>query len=167
MIAAIATDRGAGVDPLSLVIGYKQTLLLAALYDPVSGLVLWPLSGAPKIGVGRTPMLAIASDYQESKNVDQAGGTCFRTRSFRTIRAARGRRADRDVAAAEGRAPASGKASGLFVTAGASRGVRSVTFFDGQAPDRDRRSRASKGSTRRRGAPRKARPRPPRPARAS
>ena len=73
MLAAIATDGGAGVDPLSLVIGYKQSLLLAALYDPVTGLVLWPLSGAPKIGVGRTSMIAVASDYQESKNVDQAG----------------------------------------------------------------------------------------------
>jgi len=73
LIAGIVSDRGSGVDPLSLVLAYKQTLLLAALYDSGSGLVLWALDGAPKIGAGKTPMLAIASDYQESKNLDQAG----------------------------------------------------------------------------------------------
>src|SRR5438093_947357 len=31
MLAAIVTDRNAGVDPLSLVVGYKRILLLAAL----------------------------------------------------------------------------------------------------------------------------------------
>ena len=103
MLAAIATDRGAGVDPLSLVIGYKQYLLLAALYDPVSGLVLWPLSGAPKIGVGRTPLIAIASDFQESKNVDQAGANVLPNTAFRSMRLRAVARADRDVAAAEGR----------------------------------------------------------------
>ena len=131
MLAAIATDRGAGVDPLSLVIGYKQTLLLAALYDPVSGLVLWPLSGAPKIGVGRTPLIAIASDYQESKNVDQAGANVLPNTAFRSVRlrAVAGPTVTWLLPKTEACA---GKAEGLFVTAGSSRGVRSVTFFDGR-----------------------------------
>jgi minor extracellular serine protease Vpr len=130
LLAAVATDRGAGVDPLSLVIGYKRTLLLAALYDPVSGLALWPLDGAPRIGLGRTPMIALASDYQESKNIDQAGALLPNTafRSFR-LRAVKGPtvtwllpRPRACVARVEA----------LFVTAGSTRGVRSVRFFDGR-----------------------------------
>ena len=86
LLAAITTDRGAGVDPLSLVVGYKQTLLLAAFYDPSSGLVIWLLDGAPKIGVGKTPMLAVSSDYQESKNVDQAGENILPNTAFRSFK---------------------------------------------------------------------------------
>jgi minor extracellular serine protease Vpr len=130
LLAAIATDRGAGVDPLSLVIGYKQALLLAALYDPVSGLALWPLDGAPRIRLGRTSMIAIASDYQESKNIDQAGellpNTAFR--SFR-LRAVRGPTVTWLLP--RPRACVS-RVEGLFVTAGSTRGVRSVRFFDGR-----------------------------------
>jgi len=130
LLAGVATDRGAGVDPLSLVIGYKRTLLLAALYDPVSGLALWPLDGAPKISLGRTRMIAIASDYQESKNLDQAGNLLPNTafRSFR-LRAVKGPtitwllpRPRACVARVEG----------LFVTAGSTHGVRNVRFFDGR-----------------------------------
>ena len=86
LIAGIVSDRGAGVDPLSLVIGYKQTLLLASLYDPTTGLVLWALDGAPKIGLGKTPMLAIASDYQESKNIDTPGGAVLPNSAFAQTR---------------------------------------------------------------------------------
>jgi len=131
MLAAIASDRGAGVDPLSLVIGYKQYLLLAALYDPVSGLVLWPLSGAPKIGVGRTPLIAIASDYQESKNIDQAGANVLPNTAFRfmRLRAVAGPTVTWLLPKARSCVR---KAPSLFVTAGSSRGVRSVTFFDGR-----------------------------------
>jgi hypothetical protein len=130
MLAAIASDQGAGIDPLSLVIGYKRTLLLAALYDPGSGLILWPLDGAPKIGVGRTPMIAVASDYQESKNIDQAGrllpNTAFR--SFR-LRAKAGPTATWLLPRPRACVP---KTAGLFVLAGSTRGVRSVTFYDGK-----------------------------------
>jgi hypothetical protein len=131
LLAAIATDRGAGIDPLSLVIGYKQTLLLAALYDPVSGLVVWALDGAPKIGLGRTPVLAVASDYQESKNIDQAGANVLPNTAFRfmRLRAVAGPTATWLLPKARSCA---GKAASLFVTAGSSRGVRSVTFFDGR-----------------------------------
>jgi subtilisin family serine protease len=126
LIAGIVTDRGAGVDPLSLVIGYKQTLLLAALYDPSSGLVLWALDGAPKIGLGKTPMLAIASDYQESKNIDQAGNILPNSvfRSFRL------RAVTRPTVTWLLPRPGACAAGGLFVVAGATHGVRSVKFFD-------------------------------------
>ncbi|HSC51517.1 MAG TPA: S8 family serine peptidase [Gaiellaceae bacterium] len=130
LLAAIATDRGAGVDPLSLVIGYKSTLLLAAFYDPTTGLTLWPLDGAPKVRLGRTPLIAVASDYQESKNIDQAGNILPNT-DFRSVRLRAVARPTltwllpRPKACVAKREP-------LFVIAGASRGVRSVRFFDGR-----------------------------------
>ena len=128
LIAGIVTDHGSGVDPLSLVLAYKQTLLLAALYDPGSGLVLWALDGAPKIGVGKTPMLAIASDYQESKNLDQAGNvlpnSVFRSFPLRAL--------TRPTVTWLLPRPRACAAGGLFVLAGASHGVRSVKFFDGK-----------------------------------
>src|SRR5919204_5754355 len=86
LLAAIATDRGAGVDPFSLVVGYKNILLLAAAYDPTTGLAVWSLDGAPKIGVGRTRLRVIASDYQESKNIDQAGSNLFPNSAFARLR---------------------------------------------------------------------------------
>jgi minor extracellular serine protease Vpr len=131
LLAAIATDRGAGVDPLSLVIGYKQTLLLAALYDEASGLVIWPLEGSPKIGVGKTPVIAVASDYQESKNVDQAGANVLPNTAFRSFRL-------RAVAGptVTWLLPKSktcvARNEGLFVDAGSTRGVRVVRFYDGR-----------------------------------
>jgi hypothetical protein len=128
LIAGIVSDRGSGVDPLSLVLAYKQTLLLAALYDPGSGLVLWALDGAPKIGAGKTPMLAIASDYQESKNLDQAGNvlpnSVFRGFGLRAV--------TRPTVTWLLPRPRACAAGGLFVLAGASHGVRSVKFFDGK-----------------------------------
>jgi hypothetical protein len=131
MLAAIVTDRNAGVDPLSLVVGYKRTLLLAALYDPVSGLALWPLGGAPRIGVGRTPLIAVGSDYQESKNLDQAGANILPNTAFQSLRlrAVAGPTVTWLLPKALGCAS---KRAGLFVAAGSSRGVRSVQFFDGR-----------------------------------
>jgi minor extracellular serine protease Vpr len=131
LLAAITTDRGAGVDPLSLVVGYKQVLLLAAFYDPSSGLVIWLLDGAPKIGVGKTPMIAVSSDYQESKNVDQAGENILPNTSFRSFR----------LRAVTGptltwllptRNQCVTKPQSLAVSAGSKAGVRSVRFYDGK-----------------------------------
>ena len=130
MLAGITTDRGAGVDPLSLVIAYKQTLLLAALYDPGSGLALWPLTLGPKVGVGRTSVIAVASDYQESKNVDQAGANVLPNTAFRQLRLRVVVRPAVTWLLPRARACAR-KAESLFVSASASRTVRSVKFFDG------------------------------------
>ncbi len=130
LLAAVATDRGSGVDPLSLVIGYKNTLLLAALYDPVTGLILWPLDGAPKITLGRTPLIAVASDYQESKNIDQAGNILPNT-DFRSVRLRAVARPTLTWLLPRPKACVA-KTEPLFVIAGASHGVRSVKFFDGK-----------------------------------
>jgi minor extracellular serine protease Vpr len=133
MLAAIVTDGNAGVDPLSLIINYKQTLLLAALYDPSSGLALWPLAGfagAPKIGLGKTPLIALASDYQESKNVDQAGANILPNTVFRELklRAVRGPTVTWLLPKAKA---CVAKREGLFVSAASLRGVRAVLYFDG------------------------------------
>ena len=130
LLAGIVSDRGAGVDPLSLVIGYKQTLLLAALYDPATGLVLWALDDAPKLGLGKTPMIAIASDYQESKNIDQAGdllpNSAFRSFNVRAVA-----RPNLTWLLPQRRACV-GRVEPLVVNAGSARRVRSVRFFDGK-----------------------------------
>jgi minor extracellular serine protease Vpr len=130
LLAAIAQDRGAGVDPLSLVIGYRQTLLLAALYDPGSGLVIWALDGAPKIALGKTPLLAVASDYQESKNIDQAGNIVPNS-VFKSLRLRAVARPTVNWLLPQPRACV-GRVEPLFVTAGSTRGVRRVRFFDGR-----------------------------------
>jgi minor extracellular serine protease Vpr len=131
LLAAITTDRGAGVDPLSLVVGYKQTLLLAAFYDPFSGLVIWLLDGAPKIGVGKTPMIAVSSDYQESKNVDQAGENILPNTAFRSfkLRAVAGPTITWLLPT---RNQCVTKPASLAVSAGSKVGVRSVRFYDGK-----------------------------------
>jgi hypothetical protein len=130
LIAGLVSDRGAGVDPLSLVIGYKQTLLLASLYDPGSGLVLWALDGAPKIPPGKTPLLAVASDYQESKNIDQAGNVLPNS-SFRSLQLRAVKRPTINWLLPRPLA-CGARVESLLVVAGASRGVRSVRFFDGK-----------------------------------
>jgi subtilisin family serine protease len=87
LLAAIVTDRGSGVDPLSLVVAYRDILLGAALYDPVSGLALFPIPReAPTIPSGKLLATVVASDYQESKNVDQAGANILPNTTFRTLR---------------------------------------------------------------------------------
>jgi len=130
LLAAFVHDRGSGVDPLSLVIGYKNALLLAALYDRSSGLAVWLLDGAPKIGRGKTRLQAIASDYQESKNVDQAGSNILPNTRFRTVRL-HGVAGPVVTWLLPTRNACVAKREGLVVTAGSTRGVRSVKFYDG------------------------------------
>jgi subtilisin family serine protease len=75
LLAARVTDSGSGVDPLSLVIEYRPRVLLgAALYDPTSGLALFPIPrSAPPVIRGVFKGAAEAGDNQETKNIDQIG----------------------------------------------------------------------------------------------
>ena len=74
LIAAVAVDPQSGVDPLSLVINYKNALVGASAYDPVSGLVLFGIpSSAPAFKAGKTTLTLQASDYQEAKNINTVG----------------------------------------------------------------------------------------------
>jgi hypothetical protein len=129
-LAAIVKDKGAGVDPLSLVIGYRGILLLAAFYDPGSGLAVWILDGAPKIPVGKTAAIAVGSDYQEAKNVDQAGANILPNTAFQRLKLNAVARPtvtwllpNRNACAA--------KTQSLIVSAGSPKRIRTVAFYDG------------------------------------
>ncbi|HEX6702416.1 MAG TPA: S8 family serine peptidase [Gaiellaceae bacterium] len=86
-IAARILDSGAGVDPLSLAIGYRRVLVGAAAYDPVSGLALFPLpTQAPTLVSSRTTTDFVASDFQETKNVNTTGANIMPNTQFATVK---------------------------------------------------------------------------------
>jgi minor extracellular serine protease Vpr len=133
LIAAQVTDAGAGVDPVSLVIGYRQALVGAAAFDPFSGLALFPIpSAAPKLLAGRPRTVVLASDYQESKNVDQAGSNVLPNTQFKTtrVRVVRGPALTWLSPRTRQCMPA-GRPS-LLVAASSTAPIRSVRFFDGR-----------------------------------
>jgi minor extracellular serine protease Vpr len=155
-IVARVTDTGAGVDPLSLVIGYRGVLVGAVVYDPISGIALFPLpAAAARIPKGRTRVVVSASDFQEAKNVDSVGSEIMPNTSFKRVR----------VTGVTGPAltwltPAEnqcvGKTAGLIVVASSSKRLRSVRFFaDGKQVAIDRKGTADlyNGSWKRGAAP--------------
>ncbi len=82
-IALRVVDLGAGVDPYSLVLGYGQTLIGAAVYDPVSGIALFPIPAeAPALRAGKRQVQVSAADFQESKNVDSVGDELLPNTAF-------------------------------------------------------------------------------------
>jgi minor extracellular serine protease Vpr len=132
LVAARVTDRGAGVDPISLVIAYRRVLVGAAAYDPVSGLALFPIpAAAPAFRAGRTSSVFVASDFQEAKNVDQAGANVLPNTRFQPAR----------VQVVQGPAltwlsptprSCAGRRQGLLVAASSTSRIRSVRFYDGK-----------------------------------
>jgi minor extracellular serine protease Vpr len=85
-IVARATDKGAGVDPLSLVLAYRGVLVGAALYDPKSGIAVFPLpQQASRIPQGRTRAVISAADFQEAKNVNSVGSDILPNTAFRPV----------------------------------------------------------------------------------
>jgi minor extracellular serine protease Vpr len=77
-IVARVRDAGAGVDPLSLTLGYKKILVGAAAYDPETGLAVLPLpAAAPALVAGTTRARVRAADFQEAKNVNTSGSSIF------------------------------------------------------------------------------------------
>jgi hypothetical protein len=139
-IVARVTDSGAGVDPLSLVISYRNVLVGAALYDPDSGLAIFPLpKQASSIPAGRTRAVLSAADFQEAKNVNGVGDDILPNTAFRAV----------SITGVTGPAltwvtPAENscvsKTVPLVVVAGSTKRVRSVRFFvDGKQIDVDRK----------------------------
>ena len=139
-IVARVTDKGAGVDPFSLVISYRGVLVGAALYDPGSGIAIFPLPrSAQRIRAGRTRAVLSASDYQEAKNVNGVGDNILPNTAFRAV----------SITGVTGPAltwvsPAENqcvsKTVGLVVVASSTRRVRSVRFLlDGKQIDVDRK----------------------------
>jgi hypothetical protein len=142
-IVARVLDRGAGVDPLSLVIAYRGVLVGAVLYDPESGVAIFPLPRqASTIPRGRTRAVVAASDFQEAKNVNSVGDDILPNTGFRAV----------SITGISGPtltwvAPAAnqcvGRTTGLIVVASSTKRIRSVRFFaDGKQIDVDRRGAA-------------------------
>jgi minor extracellular serine protease Vpr len=84
LIVAQAVDNQAGVDPLSLVINYSNSLVGASAYDPASGLVLFGIpQAAPAFKAGKTNAIVEASDYQEAKNINTVGNDLYPNTNFK------------------------------------------------------------------------------------
>ena len=125
-------EPASGVDPLSLVIAYGETLVGAAAYDPVSGLAVFPLpTAAPALPSGRTSATLVASDYQESKNVNTSGAEIMPNTAFRATPITVVPRP-----ALTWLSPIPNQCAGattrLLVTASSTARVRYVRFFDGK-----------------------------------
>jgi hypothetical protein len=139
-IVARVIDKGAGVDPLSLVIAYRGVLVGAVLYDPTSGIAIFPLpQQASAIPKGSTRAILSASDYQESKNVNSVGDDILPNTAFRPV----------GITGVSGMvltwvSPAEnqcvGKTARLLVVASSTKPVRSVRFLvDGKQVGVDRK----------------------------
>ncbi len=131
-IIAQAGDLQSGVDPFSLVLGYGRILVGAAAYDPFSGLVFFPLPAQAKaLPAGKTVGVIAASDYQETKNLDQAGDDVMPNTSFLrvTLKAVAGPTVTW-LTPEVGQCAA--KAQTLVVDAGSTKPVRQVRFLDGK-----------------------------------
>jgi minor extracellular serine protease Vpr len=73
-IALHATDSQSGVDPYSVVFGYGNQLVGAAVYDPKTGTIVIPLPpDASVLNAGHPKVVLLAADYQEAKNVNTIG----------------------------------------------------------------------------------------------
>ena len=124
-------DIGSGVDPLSLVIAYRRVLVGATLYDAESGIALFALPpAAPRIPVGRTNAIYVASDNQEAKNVNTFGPDIMPNTNFAETRIRAVNRPTVAWLVPESRECAARRA-GLVVLAGSPDRIRSVRFFDG------------------------------------
>jgi hypothetical protein len=128
LLVAQVADFGSGVDPLSLVIGYRGELVGASAYDPFSGLALFELpTTAPVLKAGRTATMLEASDYQEAKNIDTVGADILPNTAFLStkIAAVNGPAVDWILPFADQCAL---KNDQLVVTATSTKKVSSVTF---------------------------------------
>ncbi|HSC92464.1 MAG TPA: S8 family serine peptidase [Gaiellaceae bacterium] len=123
---------GAGVDPLSLVIGYRGVAVGAAFYDPDSGIALFPLpAAAPRLAVGRTVGTFVASDYQEAKNVNTSGEDVMPNTTFAAQRLTVVARPTIQWLVPE-RNECLPRRAPLTVVAGSTARIRSVRFLDGR-----------------------------------
>jgi minor extracellular serine protease Vpr len=128
-IVARVTDKGAGVEPFSLVIGYRGVLVGAVLYDPASGIAIFPLPNtASRIPAGRTRAILSAADFQETKNVNSVGDEILPNTAFLPVRITGvSGPALTWVAPAENQCV--GKTAGMLVVASSTKRVISVRFF--------------------------------------
>jgi hypothetical protein len=131
-IAVRITDAVSGVDPFSLVLALKTTRINATTYDPASGIALFPIpKEVNKIEPGPLFVRVIASDYQESKNVNTEGTNPLPNTTFKGVRVDLVNRP-----AATWLAPGKGscvtRKASLQVLASSPSPISSVGFFDGK-----------------------------------
>jgi minor extracellular serine protease Vpr len=137
-IVARTTDAKSGVDPLSLVIAYRGVLVGAALYDPTSGLAIFPLpTTARTIPVGKTSATLSASDFQETKNVNTISKNIEPNTVFKNVTIV-GVRGPAVTWIAPAASACVAKATSLAVMASSDKKVTSVRFLaDGKQVARD------------------------------
>jgi subtilisin family serine protease len=130
-IALRVTDSQSGPDPYSIVIGYGNSLVGVAAFDPKTGTAVIPIpSEAGTLDSGRPKLLMLASDNQESKNVNTIGpnalpNTTIKSTSITVVNgpAITWIAPQASVCAA--------KRERLVVLASDTAKISSVTFFDG------------------------------------
>jgi hypothetical protein len=131
-LAVRAQDRGAGVDPYSMLIAYQGVAVGAAAYDPSSGIAVFVLPNeAPRLPSGVNAGLLAASDFQESKNVSTFGPNTMPNTRFRfaTIRGVRG--TTMAWLLPQRRGCLRGNRQELLVLANTTSRIRRVRFFNG------------------------------------
>jgi minor extracellular serine protease Vpr len=132
-LAVRAQDRGAGVDPYSMLIAYQGVAVAAAAYDSSSGIAIFVLPNeAPQVERGGNPSLLVASDFQESKNVSTFGPNVMPNTRFRfaNIRGVRGTTISWLLPRRRG--CLRGNNQELLVLANTTSGIRRVRFFNGR-----------------------------------
>jgi hypothetical protein len=131
-LAIDAVDLGSGVDPYSLVLAYGNSLLAASFYDPRSGLAVFRIaSPAPQLRAGKLNALILASDYQESKNVNTIGNNPMPNTTFLPVHltVVRGPAASWVTPAA---GVCVGRRQSLVVAVSSTSALKRVRFFDGK-----------------------------------
>jgi minor extracellular serine protease Vpr len=121
-----------GIDPTSIELNYRDTIVEVSEYDPTTGLAVFTLPrSAPRVRVGRSRARVTAADFQEAKNVSTPGGSVLPNTTVKSFRI-RGVRGPAATWLAPRPRACLGRRVRLMVAAGASRGVRMVRFFDGR-----------------------------------
>ncbi len=134
-IVAVVTDSQSGVDPLSLVFNYNNNVLLgASAYDPGTGLVLFLIpSNAPKMKAAKKKKSAIlvASDNQETKNVNTIGANVLPNTTYRLARLSVGTKPTLTWLLPN-RNACLRATTRLVVVTGSTKKLKTVVFYDGK-----------------------------------
>jgi hypothetical protein len=130
-VVARFTDAGAGVNPNSLLLDTKQRQVGAVLFDPATGIAVFPIpNDVSPLQAGTSFMRLIGSDYQEAKNVNVTGESLLPNTVFQNISLQVVRGPSITWIAPESRACAPRRAQ-LAVVAGSNSVISSVIFYDG------------------------------------
>jgi hypothetical protein len=132
LVVARATDRGSGVEPYSVLIGYRDVLVSAAAFDPESGLAVFALPfEAPALHRGPNRVVLVASDNQEAKNVATPGDAVMPNTGYSVSALTRVRGPVVNWLVPRARACAR-RPIRLLLLADSTKRIRSVRLFDGE-----------------------------------